>query len=267
MSGFSPEAPEALIAFQKNYGQHLRSPNPDNAILKDIPKRRSQIYEELFFNNICGFINHCFPVAKSILSNQQWQHLSRVFFAQWRCSTPYFSEIPYEFVGYIKAKQNTLDIPAWLPSLLEYEWIELDVDICNAAPLKPHAISESSSIQNDDLAENNKNLDPRLFTTPTLQNLSFEWPVHKISNDFIPETPQATFLVVYRNSDHRVQFMEINAMTAALLEIIANQPTTANEALLALAEVINHPDPQQIVAFGQAIVDDFIAREILIAQP
>ncbi len=254
MTQFSPKAPKGLVDFQSSYGKYLRQPNASQKP-KNIPARASKIYEELFFNNICGFISNCFPVAKSLFTADQWLSFSRAFFNDWRCHTPYFSEIPKEFVNYIKQGKHTLRLPPWFCELIEYEWLELEVDICNAVPLKaPTAQAKSQSAQSS-----------TLYVNPTLRNRTFEWPVHTISPDCIPDTPETTFLAIYRDQTHRVQFMAMNAMTCALLEIITKQPSTAKHALLQLAEAINHPDPAQIVAFGNPIIDDFLQRGMLIS--
>ena len=247
-------APPSLTAFQSAYGKHLRNPSPPSRP-DQIPARASEIYETLFFNNICGFINNCFPVAKSLYSEDVWQGFCRAFFIEWRCHTPYFSKIPQEFVSYIQSGKHALTLPPWFGELIEYEWLELDVDTCNATPFNraPQQSPRSGYAPKDAI----------LYSNPTLRNCAFAWPVHRISADALPEQPEATFLAIYRNSEHRVQFMEMNAVTAALLEIIEQGPCTALHALERLAEAINHPDPAQMINFGQSLIDDFTQRGIL----
>ena len=249
MSAGKLTPPAALNDFQRAYGKHLRRPTPTSRPA-GIPARASEIYEELFFNNICGFINNCFPVAKSLFPEDTWLHICRTFFIDWRCHTPYFSEIPKEFVNYIKSDSHTLELPPWFAELIEYEWLELDVDICNATALNSHT-----------------NGDGKLYANPTLRNCAFKWPVHQISKNNIPSEPEATFLAIYRDAEHRVQFMAMNAITAALLEIIEQAPCSAQQALEQLAVAINHPQPQQIVNFGQSIIQDFLQRGMLAATP
>ncbi|HEY7773084.1 MAG TPA: putative DNA-binding domain-containing protein [Marinagarivorans sp.] len=248
-------APKNLADFQAAYGKHLRNPSALSRPER-IPVRASEIYEDLFFNNICGFINNCFPVAKSLYSDDTWQLFCRRFFVEWRCHTPYFSKIPREFVDYIQSGNHTLDLPPWFGELIEYEWLELDVDICNATPLNGANKAPPPS-------HTPSQREPILYANPTLRNCAFEWPVHRISADYQPEHPEATFLAIYRNSEHRVQFMAMNAVTAALLQVIEQGPCTTLDALERLAAAINHPDPAQIINFGQSLIDDFIQRGIL----
>ena len=273
MTTISPAAPKSLVDFQVSYGRYLRQPSMVKRP-KNIPARASKIYEELFFNNICGFINNCFPVAKSLFTNDEWLTLSRSFFCDWRCHTPYFSEIPKEFVHYIQQGQHHLSHYLWLCELVEYEWLELEVDTSNAVPLARHLLhnTATSNKATNNTATNNKattpektNTNTQLYANPTLRNRSFEWPVHRICPEFIPVTPEATFLAVYRDTNHRVQFMAMNAITYALLEIIISKPCTAQNALGQLAQAINHPEPAQILTFGLPIITDFLQRGMLVS--
>ena len=79
---------------------HLRDP-ANNLAPAGIEDRRLNIYRDLFFNNIEGFLASAFPVFKSLHDEQSWLNLVREFFAQHRCETPYFLSISEEFLDYI----------------------------------------------------------------------------------------------------------------------------------------------------------------------
>ena len=53
-------------------------------------------------------------------------------------------------------------------------------------------------------------------------NLSYRFPVHQISPEFQPREPaeEPTHLVVYRDRDERVRFLEINAVTQRLIQLL-----------------------------------------------
>lgn len=48
------------------------------------------------------------------------------------------------------------------------------------------------------------------------QLLAYEYPVHRIGPDFLPDTPgeHPTYLVVFRDRDGRTRFIELNALSA-----------------------------------------------------
>lgn len=252
---FANSAPKSLVEFQQNYGKRVR--NPETQPLVDgVAPRRSEVYESLFFNNICGYISNCFPVTKSIIGEDMWQVLCREYFTEWRSHTPYFSQIPKTFIDYIAYKlsidSNYQQLPPWFLELIEYEWLELEVDTCNAVSLA------SAKTSQQDFAAN-----VPLTTAPTVRLKQFQWPVHTISPSQLPESESPSFLVLYRNSEHKVEFMALNAMTFALLEIINQANCSAKEAINELATLTSN-DPQQFEAFALPLVAEFVENGLLV---
>ena len=244
-------APESLRQFQIVYGRYLRNPNK-TALPESIPPRRSEIYESLLFNNICGFINNCFPVSRSLFEPAKWNRISRSFFEEWRCTTPIFSQIPYEFVRYISERPIGETLVPWLSELLHYEWVELEVDL-------DEAVFDKAALESKGLNIN-----------PTAKLLAYQWPVHKIASDYQPDEMQQVCLVVYRDVDAKVRFTEVNATTLMLLQAIADWQAPLNalndleSLLLSFGESINHPEPTALTKFGVQLLTDLKAKEILI---
>ncbi|MCB1616227.1 MAG: putative DNA-binding domain-containing protein, partial [Pseudomonadales bacterium] len=95
----TPQAPAGLASFQQQIGAYLR--NPDLARPESLPSRPAEIYSELVFNNLCSFVNACFPVCRTLLPQRHWDALSRQFFRDWFSHRPLFHEIPGEFLDYL----------------------------------------------------------------------------------------------------------------------------------------------------------------------
>lgn len=72
--------------------------------------------------------------------------------------------------------------------------------------------------------------------------------------------PAETFLLVYRDADDAVQFVEINAFTARLIALLEPGTLTGRAALDTIAAESRHPDPAVIVEAGGALLDDLRAR-------
>jgi hypothetical protein len=91
--------------------------------------------------------------------------------------------------------------------------------------------------------------------------------VQRISPKFLPDEPEAqpVYLALYRGSDDSVGFLELNAVTAALLDAIEfNQDNKTGEELLrALATKINYPDADALVAHGADALQEMRQLEIL----
>ena len=239
----------AFQEFQRDFGRHLRDPHhaPRPA---GLPARRVAAYNELLFNNICGFLDACFPVSRELLGESRWRRLNRTFYRDWPLHTPWFREIPREFVRYLVDAEIATIRPRWLAELAHYEWAELAVDIMDA-PLPDHDPT-------GDL------MSGRPVLNPARLDLSYNWPVHRIGTDYRPRRPQATQLVVYRDAELAVQFTEINPVTAHLLALLAPGQLTGEAALTQIATALQHPDPAQLLAFGRDLLNDLHRQGIIL---
>jgi uncharacterized protein len=71
-------------------------------------------------------------------------------------------------------------------------------------------------------------------------------------------------LVVYRNRADDVKFMEINPITARLLQLIEETPDAGAKLLQRIAEEIRHPQPQAVIAEGKEIFASLRRRDIIL---
>ena len=103
--------------------------DPELELPQNFAAHRMQVYRDLLFNNVCSFINLVFPVARSILPEQQWQQLLAEFFQKSQCQSPLYNDISLQFREYLTEQQHPiLQQYPWLAELLQYEWLELYLD-------------------------------------------------------------------------------------------------------------------------------------------
>jgi hypothetical protein len=208
------------------------------------------VYRELVGNNLQGFIDSAFPVCRAILGEARWQRLGRRFLRDWPLHTPWFREIPREFLHFLAATSG-LRLPRWLPELAHYEWVELAADIADAA-LPPHDPA-------GDLRSAAVVLNPVLF------NLAYAWPVQRISPDWRPRKAVAVHLLVYRDArDDRVRFSEINPVTARLLALLAETARSGEAACRQLAAELQHGNPGRLVDFGVELLADLRRQGVVL---
>lgn len=247
-----PEFKQKLYAF----AGHIR--DPDNVPAPEgIEERRMAVYRELFFNNIRNLLATMFPVIRKLHSDDQWHSIIRQFMRQHRAETPYFLQLPQEFLAFLQEEYELQDDDfPFLLELAHYEYAELAL-----------SISEQSN--------NLEGIDPGgdlLQQVPVKSVLAwvcaYQYPVHRINRDYTPAEPgeQPVFIAVYRRSDDSVGFLELNPVTARLLEAIdTNDQRRTGEALLrALAEEINYADADALVQHGAAALEEMRQLEILI---
>lgn len=211
-----------LAEQQRAFAAHLRDPDRVPAPA-GIEPRRMAIYRDLFFNNLVDLLGGAFPVARRILGTDRWRRLVRDFYAGHRAHTPYFLELPREFAEWLRARATRAgDEPPFLEELAHYEWVELALSISEEHP--PAAAAPQLSP-----------LDQPLAVSPLAWPLAYRWPVHRLSPEYQPAEPPAlpTFLVVYRDAADTVQFLEIGAENARLLDVLEQTPGLTGRALLA----------------------------------
>ncbi len=236
-------------SFQQDMARHLRDPH-HTMRPAGVPARRMAVYNEMLFNNVCGFIDTCMPLSRKLLGDSAWRRLCRTFYRDWPLHTPWFRDIPREFVRYLQEGQPKQPLPRWLPDLAHYEWVELAVDMMDVT--RPAA-----NAQGDLMAE-------IAVLNPARMNLHYDWVVHRIGEQHKPRKPINTHLVVYRDVDDAVQFTEVNAATAHVLAQLDTQPMTGTQAMQQIAEQMRHPQPEQLLAFGATLLQQLQEQDIIL---
>ena len=250
----SQQAPD-FRELQYQFTNHIRDPE-NIAAPADIEDRRMKIYRDLLYNNVEDFLASGFPVLRKIITDEDWHNMVRDYFKTHQARTPLFPKMTQEFLQYLDTEREATekDYP-FLKELAHYEWLELAISIDS------REIADVTADANGDL----------LKSVPVISPLAwpfvYSYPVHKISPEFLPLTPgeQPTYLVVYRDRQDDVGFLELNPISARLLELIQQDSgQTGEEMLLQIATEIQHPDVQVVIDGGTAILQSMREKDILL---
>lgn len=245
-----------LRRLQYAFAAHIRDPerHPRPA---DVDDRRMAVYRELFYNNVAGFIESSFPVLRRLYEDEAWHRMVRDFFARHRCRTPLFLEIPQEFLRYLETeRQPQPEDPPFLYELAHYEWVELALSVDErelpAAGLDPQG----------------ELLTGVPVVSPLAWLLSYRYPVHRIAPGFRPQRPseQPHHLLVYRDRRDEVGFMELNPLTAALLQQLQANTRAASggEILEAMAEALPQLDRELVLAGGREALERLREADVIL---
>lgn len=241
---------------QYAFAAHIRDPEsaPAPAGIED---RRIAIYRDLFFNNLRNLLGRTYPVLKKIHGGDRWDHFIRGFMRQHRARTPYFLELPAEFLDYLQNEYEPApdDYP-FLAELAHYEYIEL-------------ALSVSTGSNDVDAIDPDGDM---LIQVPVKSVLAwmfaYRYPVHRISTGFLPDEPaeQPVYIAVYRGEDDTVGFLELNPVSARLLDAIENNEAghTGEKLLRDIATEIGYADVPVFVKHGLAAMQQMRDLGILI---
>lgn len=239
-------APLPFQEFQFALARHLRNPRGEKRPA-GVASRRAGIYRELVRNNLEGFLLACFPVTRALLGPRRWQRLVDAFFRDVRCRTPYFREIPREFLRWLlETDVPPVALPAWMGELAHYEWAELAVDVMETA-------APQDCAADGDLMSN------RPVLAPALMNLAYAWPVHRIGAGWQPRKAQATYLLVFRDTADAVQFVQLNPVSARLVTLLQAGGLTGREACLRVADALGHPHPESLLIHGAQLLNQLRA--------
>lgn len=249
--------PETVPRFQLKQAEFtafIRNPE-HNPAPADVPHARIAVYAELMFNNIESFLSTNFPVIRTLLSDDAWLGLVRDFYAQHHSSSPYFAEIPEEFIHYLEnERQHSEDFP-FLLELAHYEWVEMALSIAQEDP----QLLDSRSVEHI--------TEIPLALSPLAWPLAYQYPVHQIAPTFIPsaKTGEYTLICVYRDANDDVKFLHLAPVTYRLLEQLQSTPgLTGLSYLQQLVEETQHPNPEWLIHSGIQTFQDLAQKGIII---
>ena len=170
--------------------------------------------------------------------------------------TPYFLRIPEEFVQFLQSEYElqTDDYP-FLLELAHYEWVELALSVSDEVNDTTRIDAQGSLL--DGIPVHSK----------LTWSFAYQFPVHRISADFLPDTPgsQTSYLTVCRKANDDMGFMEMNPVAARLLElIVSNDSASGRQLLKQFAQEMKYTNPGELVAHGLEAMEEMRAAEIIL---
>ncbi len=226
----------ASLPFQKHqlaFTHWIRHPDKD-ALPNDISAQRMNTYRNLIFNNIESFVEHTYPITQALLPNALWRDLIENFFQCGQCDSPYYYDISLHFKEFLErdisneaSPKHTIHLNPiknihsnypWLRELMQYEWMELYVEMA-------------------EVDWRNDCADLQLKTTCWI--LAYQYPVHTWSenttNDDIQVQP--TCLLVYRDENFLIHVYPLHPLWAFIVETLQ---TSGAIQLNVLQEQLEH---------------------------
>ncbi len=243
-----------FMKIQLDFTAGLRNPNK---ILTNDPKEKERriMYQKIVYNNMDEILENAFPILYEISSEKLWENLITDFIAHHKAQSPVFLKIPEEFVIYLKTTRTSQNDPPYLFELAHYEWVEHALDIAN------EKIDFKKINTKGDL------LSGIPVISPLAQLLSYRYPVHEINVNNIPNAPSIAphYLIAYRNTADDVGFLQVNLMTARLVELLDQcKGLTGKQALIQISNEINHPHPHQVIEAGLKTLQTLQKNDILL---
>ncbi|MFK5949003.1 MAG: putative DNA-binding domain-containing protein [Methylococcales bacterium] len=247
--------------YQHRFVDYIRNPLKDGAVPGLLPVK-SNIYAKLLFSKIEGSLDNCFPISCQLLGSECWQQLIKNFISEHQCKSPLYREIPDEFIDYLMNDQSDIVLPEFIIELAHFEWMELVLETEKAMPSKPCF----------PMTDNILDITPML--NPVLHLLYYHYPVQNISSSnpywknwesrSKPYSQDVIILAGLRDNNDKVQFIEINRVTAHLIELAQEELSSGKQLLLELAAAMHYGDHETILPFGTDILKQLEQQHIII---
>lgn len=235
--------------YQTEFTAHIRD-SKTHKKPAGVVATRMAVYRSAVFNNIFESISVCFPVCQAAIGKRAWHALLKDFVKNYAAQSPVFKEIPQQFLQYLDTQAAQKLQPVFLAALAHYEWVELAVSAQQTNTVKLSQVADL--------------LQEKPVLAPAHMLLEYEFAVHKISKGKLPKAAEKTYLLVFRNLDFEVKFIELNPTTYQLLRLIEENNMTGKQALVRLAEDIKHPDTDAVIQFGLGILRDLANQQAII---
>ena len=203
------------------------------------------VYVELLYNKFDESLSACFPVLHRILEPTRWRALLKDFITEHCCLSPYYRQIPDEFVLYLQNERRNPSDPPYLAELAHFEWIELVLSIAEAEPVVIESLSDEQLL-----------LVVPVFA-PVMRLLHYVWPVQQINRAYQAGEPPSggTDILGFRDADEQVRFIALNPATARLIQLLQSG-LSGYEALHVIGETLNPQEPSALIPFGAGILAD-----------
>ncbi len=182
-----------------------------------------ELYRELLVGNFDAALRACFPLWIRCLGEARYLRWRDTFIAEHACRSPFFRQIPDEFMAYLSQNPQRLqqDLPYAL-ELAHLEWLELALGVAQTDTVPEHS---GSAAQNP-------------WTTPLRLNpvhalVRYAYPVQQLilrpSFSAAPVLdPNPVSLYLYRDRDDAVQMLEPDALSLQILVSLDADPQSGS---------------------------------------
>jgi hypothetical protein len=242
-----------FLQLQRAFAAHIRSPQA-SPLPRGVAAERMAIYAELFYNNIESFLADSFPVLRRTIEQARWRAMVRDFYGRHACLTPLFTRLGEEFLDYLRRERGQVaGDPPYLAELAHYEWVELELTLCEAEPLPLEGPC-------GDLAQ------CRVRLSPLARPLRYSYPVHRIGPGYQLASGEQTpvHLLVYRDPEERVIYLEIDLWTHTFLSVLqAVGEAQVGELLRTLADRADRRRRDEFIAMGREVLAMLYRRGVI----
>lgn len=229
--------PNSSAHFQALLANAIRNTGAD--IPQSINSEQLAVYQRLIVNNLREFINRCFSDSRHFIDTDQWNNLQKQFLANTSLESPYFNDIPVQFLHYIHHAHNT-QLPEGVLEMMDFEVTLLNAEI---------AITPSHQANTTWNEQTVLSWSPSAF----LKTYSHDF-INSHLAEIIPQS--GTNAIIWRNAEDEVYYQALDTIEWLLLNHFNEQTDSIHnlyQQLLTLTS--NQIDQQWLIGIIKKWVD------------
>lgn len=213
------------------------------------PEGRFQTYRELVFEGMLDVLQNICPVARGILSEEEWKQIFWDFLRKAPPQSVVLRRLPFEASQYLKANTHPLSKRyPWLGELMEYEYLEVGLRFAEE--------------------DQGSTPDGKIRLNPAHALGIYTWPVHFISEkNYDPnQLPRGEYsLLLWRHPESlEIKFMEINPLVRVLVQILESGPQKPDGLLRSVAQQMELEANSEYLTEGKELLENFSKKGILV---
>ncbi len=245
---------DALANDLAQYLAHYEIDEDDREALLAGP-RRLGLYRQLVRHNVIDVIGVMLERTKARIETRAPGSFGRAvdgFLAEQGPKTPHLRDVPGEFLAWAAPKWRAdASLPTWLVDYAELELVEFTIGV---AP-RPAPEGELLDVTADRVL---------VFAHPR-RLVSFAFAVHEIATDDVAGGPAArpVELLVYRDGEHRVRFLELSPLAAAILARLFDG-LSLKDAMIDACRADAHVLDDSVLAGAAQLLADLGERGVLL---
>ncbi len=244
----------SFIEVQRRFGRYLRDPRHE-APPEGLSGERLEVYRHAVRHNIDRFMADNFPRVRAALAPDLWDALIDCYLLHHPAQTAAFPRLPAEFLAFLTGRHAPASLPAQIPDLAHFEWLENAV-ACDEQTVPTHGFDPTGDL-----------LEHPVLINPVHQLASYRYPVHSAHPETlsVEEPAREIHLVVFRDSAHQLHVLDLNAVTRMLFEHLRDGPEiSVRRVLTDMAQTIGHPAPDVFMRGGLDILERMRRRGLVL---
>lgn len=247
--------PEAAFArLQRQFAAYLR--DPEHVVAPgQHDERRLGVYRYAVYANIERFMRDNYPRVRAVMEEAPWTAMVRDYLVHHVSRATAFVDLPEEFLDYLEHERAPEPDMPFLFELAHFDWLETLVGA------DPRRLCLEGIDRDGDLIAGVP------VANPIMELVTYRFPVHAINADYRPlEAPlQPTRIAAFRNTGNEYGFLDLNAATARLLELImAGEGRRGCEIFAVVAAELGIANVAALIEAGGTILARMIARDVIL---